>query len=131
MKRFFLTLSFLSLFFSLSFTLPASAQTNPPVGPTNPSVPLTFTITNPFKVGDNLFQVMEGILDNIIIPLGGMLCVLAFIWGGFKYVTAQGKPDAIKTANKTLLYAAIGTALIFGAKAIELLVRTTFTDLLK
>lgn len=131
MKKTFLTLGFLSLLLTLA--MPVLAQQdggeNPGDGGGNP-INVSFKIQNPFAIGDNLFEVMEGILDNIIIPIGGMLCVLAFIWGGFQYVVAQGNPGKITTANKTLLYAAIGTAILLGAKVIQVLIQNTFTQIL-
>jgi hypothetical protein len=132
MKKAFVTLSLLPILF-LSFAVPVFAQDDTGSNSGDDSggnIGLQFKIQNPFSIGNNLFQVMQGILDNIIIPIGGMLCVLAFIWGGFQYVTAQGKPDAISKANRALLYAAIGTAILLGAKVIEELIRTTLTDVL-
>lgn len=133
MKKTFFTLTFLTLSAIPALVAaqgPGESNTTPPGENSTTPVPLTFKIQNPFKVGDNLFELMQSILTNIIMPIGGILCVLAFIWGGFQYVTAQGKPEAIKNANRTLLYAAIGTAILLGAEVIALLVRTTLTELL-
>ncbi len=78
---------------------------------------VSINIPNPFskKIGNSLFGLVKAIVDNIILPVGGVLCVLAFIFAGFKYVMAQGKPADIEAANRTLLYAAIGTAVLLGA----------------
>jgi hypothetical protein len=82
--------------------------------PTNTSV--NFKIVNPFAVGgDSLFGLLRTIVNDIILPIGGVLAVLAFIYSGFMYVMAQGKPGDIEKANRALLYTAIGTAVLLGS----------------
>ena len=127
MKKAFITLSLIPVFF-LSFAPLAFAQG----GTGSTDVSIDFKIENPFK-GDNndLVSLMKSILDNIIMPIGGVLCVLAFIWAGFKYVMAQGNSTKIAEANKTLLYAAIGTAILLGAVLIQELLQNTFNQVLK
>lgn len=74
-------------------------------------------IDNPFKanVGGSLYGLIQNIMNNIILPVGGVLCVLAFIYAGFLYVTAQGSETQIGKANLALLYASIGTAVLLGS----------------
>ena len=73
------------------------------------------TLDNPFRGGDSLFALLRTIIDKIILPSGGVLAVLAFIYSGFLYVTAQGDTKKIETAHKALLYTAIGTAILLGS----------------
>lgn len=82
-----------------------------------PTTKVAFKIDNPFKagVGDSLFTLLKTIVDKIILPLGGVLCVLAFIYAGFSYVMAQGNSKKLEDANRMLLYAAVGTAVLLGA----------------
>lgn len=129
MKKAFLSLSLVPVLL-LSFATPVLAQENSGTGPDN-SVPVSFRIENPFSTGDNLLTLMNKILKEIIMPIGGMLCVLAFIWAGFKFVTAQGKPGEITKAKDTLLYAAIGTAILLGATTIQLILQSTLEGVLK
>ena len=79
------------------------------------SIPIKFP--NPFndKVGNSLFGLVKAIVNNIVLPVGGVLCVLAFIYAGFMYVMAQGNSTKLEEANRALLYAAIGTAVLLGA----------------
>ena len=72
-------------------------------------------LSNPFKGGDSLIALLRTIINEILLPIGGVLAVLAFIYSGFKYVTAQGDPKKIESAHRALLYTAIGTALLLGA----------------
>ena len=40
-----------------------------------------------------------------------MVAVAFVIYGGFKYVTSQGEPEAYKSAQQTIINALIGIAL--------------------
>ena len=78
---------------------------------------IKFGIPNPFKDSgiNSLFDLVKAIVDKIILPVGGVLAVLSFIYSGFLYVMAQGRPAEITKANTALLYSAIGTAVLLGA----------------
>jgi hypothetical protein len=92
-------------------------------------------LENPFRLcssdGTNcdLFTFITTIINDIVLPLGGMLAVLAFIYSGFLYVTAQGNDTKIKQAHQALLYTAIGTAILLGAWAIANAVEATIRQL--
>ena len=94
---------------------------------------ISTTIPNPFNCGGatncTLDVFLTSIVHNIILPVGGVLAVLAFIWVGFMYVKARGKPGEIETANRALLYVAIGTAILLGAEIISSVVSNTLTQL--
>lgn len=145
MKKILLT-SFLCLSFFLALGVAVSeAQntTNPtgpgnptgtgnPTGPSNPtgSLGIKFEIKNPFRVKGDLYDFVKAIVDNIILPIGGVLCVLAFIYAGFLYVTAGGDTAQIKTAHNALLYASIGTAILLGAWVITEAIRATLNQII-
>ncbi len=112
----------------LSAAMPARAQEDGNGG--NPEK-ISITLQNPFKVGNNLYEVAKGIVNNVILRIGGVLCVLAFIYSGFLYVTAGGSDTKINQAHKALLNSAIGTALLLGAWVLVTLVQTTIDSLLK
>lgn len=124
----------------LAMPVLAIGATQPPSGgnPTNPGggnptsapVNVSVKITNPFSVGNNLFEVLKAIVNNVILPIGGSLCVLAFIYAGFKYVIAQGSPTKIAEAHRILLYAAIGTAVILGSWMITQVISNTIGSVL-
>lgn len=150
MKKIFLA-SFLSLSLFLAFginiaqaqspttpgpssqTTPGpSGQTRP--GPSSPTQPLSvsFRIDNPFSFrgGDSLYGLVQTVVNNIILPIGGVLCVLAFIYAGFMYVTARGDTAQIKTAHNALLYASIGTAILLGSWVIANAIRATVNQII-
>jgi hypothetical protein len=94
----------------------------------------TITLDNPFKAacGDTntcgLYELLQAIVHNIVLPIGGVLAVLGFIWSGFLYVMAQGNATKIKDATRALSYTAIGTALLLGAYAISDVISGTLTQ---
>lgn len=88
------------------------------------------TIDNPFGgAGSTLPQLFAAIIDKIILPIGGVVAVISFIWSGFLFVTAQGDEGKLKTAKTALLYTAIGTAILLGASAITKILSTTIDQL--
>jgi hypothetical protein len=136
MKNIFLA-SFLSLsiFFVMGTVLvlaqPTGSDSNPsPTGSdSNPSV--SVELQNPFACGQNctLFTLLESVIDGILLPIGGVLAVLAFIYSGFLYVVAQGNEAKLKTAHKALLYTAVGTAVLLGSWVIAQVIENTINQL--
>lgn len=114
----------LALFIASSFIVvtPAFAQS----GATST---VRTSITNPLKTGDTVQDLFKSIIDNILIPIGAILAVLAFIWSGFLFVMAQGEPAKLETAKRALLYTAIGTAILLGAKVILDVITGTVSSL--
>jgi hypothetical protein len=109
-----------------------SAQGNPGDGSGgNPSqnVNVPIKLDNPFKVGNDLFKLAEALVNKVVLPIGGVLCVLGFIYAGFMYVTAQGDSKKISDAHNALLYSAIGTAILLGAWVIASVIRNTVMSL--
>ncbi len=73
------------------------------------------SIPNPFNFGDSLPEFIAAVVERVLLPLAGVIAVIAFIWSGFLFVTAQGDPTKLETAKRALLYTAIGTAILLGA----------------
>ncbi|MDP2642128.1 MAG: pilin [bacterium] len=99
----------------------------------NPTTEVKITLQNPFNCGGvepcTLFTFLRSVIDNILLPIGGVLAVLAFIYSGFLYVTAQGNEASLKTAHKALLYTAIGTAVLLGSWVIASVIENTINKL--
>ena len=89
------------------------------------------TLDNPIACGSSctLFTLLRMIIDNIILPIGGGLAVMAFIYSGFLYVTAQGNETKLKTAHKALLYTSVGTAVLLGSWVIAKVIENTINSL--
>lgn len=118
-KTFLASLLSLLIFFCMGAVL-VSAQT---------SVPVNIKLPNPFSGGSSLFALLEKVINNILLPIGGVLAVLAFIYAGFLYVTAQGNQTKLATAHKALLYTAIGTAVLLGSWVIAKVIENTINQL--
>ena len=104
-----------------------SAQQTPPNNPSGnvQNVVINPTIPNPLRTGDNISDFMKTIVEEVVLPIGGVLAVLAFIWSGFKFVTAQGNGSQIEEARRALFYTAIGTAILLGAVALTAVISNT------
>lgn len=94
-----------------------------------PGVKIGPTIPNPLRTGDDIYLLLMKIVDEILIPIGGIIAVLAFIWVGFMFVNAQGNSTEIGKARTALLYVCIGTAIILGAKGIIILLTGTINSI--
>jgi hypothetical protein len=119
----------LSIFFVMSVVL-VSAQCTGEFGsePCPPTTEGGISLQNPLS-SDTLFGLLQAIIDGILLPIGGVLAVLAFIYSGFLYVTAQGNESKLATAHKALLYSAVGTAVLLGSWVIAKVLETTINQL--
>ncbi len=97
-----------------------SSGGNPPTGP--------ITIVNPFKT-NNIQDLISSIVNDILIPIGGVIAVMMIIYAGFLFVTARGNDTKITEAKKALLWAVIGTAILLGAWVISQAIGTTIDQL--
>lgn len=85
-------------------------------------------ISNPLKGNGNLFAFINSVIDAAI-QLGAIVAVVAIVYAGFLFVTAQGDEKKIETAKKVLLYTVIGIAILLGARVIEGVVTGTITNI--
>ena len=107
----------------------SSGSANGGVPSSSNPAPITINlgISNPFKGGDTLPDIITAVLNNIIEPIAAVVVVIMIIYSGFKYITAEGNPGKIKEANQGLLGVLIGTLILLGAGAIS----TAITGTLK
>lgn len=91
--------------------------------------PTSNQLRNPFKGPDSLASLLEVIVNDILLPIGALLAVVAFIFTGFKFVAAQGKPADLEKARKMLLYTSVGTAILLGAWVLAKVICTTVGQL--
>jgi hypothetical protein len=82
------------------------------------------TIVNPLKNTETINELIKKILEGVI-KIGMPIIVLAIIYCGFLFVSAQGKPESIKKAKDALLYTLIGAAILLGSWAIAQLISDT------
>lgn len=52
---------------------------------------------------------------QILVTIAGLVSMGFFVWGGFGYITSSGNPEMLDRSKKTILYSAIGLAVVLGA----------------
>jgi len=109
---------------TLAVDPPSPGELNPPAK----DVSMNIKIENPFKK-DTIKGLIETIVNDILIPIGGVVAVLMIMWAGFLYVTARGDPGQIKKAHDALLWAVIGAAILLGAWVISKAIGATIDQL--
>lgn len=136
MKKFYTHLSAFLLVFALGVTLVSAQTSQTPNVPTSqtPNVPISTSIPNPFNCGGagggcNLITFINVVVDRVVLPIGGIVAVLAFIWSGFMFVTAQGDEKKIEQARTALLYTAVGTAILLGARVLTGVLENTINSI--
>ena len=83
-------------------------------------------IPNPLVGGtNNLYTFISLVINNVLMPLGGVVVVIYIIYSGFLFVTARGNETKLATAKRAFMYAVIGTAILLGAWAISLAIKAT------
>ena len=93
--------------------------------PGDPGGPVDVTIENPAGCGD-----FGCVADNIIDGLLGLaipIVAIMVLIGGFQIMKAGGDVEKLKTGKKTVLFAALGYAVILVAKGVSLIMRSLLT----
>ena len=88
-------------------------------GTPGPSV----SLINPLGKDSTFLTIANKIIDflfNIAIPLTAILVLV----GGFQMITAAGSPEKFSAGKKTILYAAIGFAVVLLSKGVVGLIQS-------
>lgn len=105
----------------VTFPIYAQIQGQPPSGPAQGQPPQRgFTIPNPLQA-QSLTDLLNKIIDFLIV-IAAPILVIMVLWAGFLYLTSGGDPTKVQTANKTLMWAAVGFAIILISKGFTLLI---------
>lgn len=67
-------------------------------------------------------------LVDMALRVAGLVAVGFVLWGGFKFLTSQGEPDAIARARNTIINALIGLVLTIVATALVVFVGRTLSS---
>lgn len=86
-------------------------------------------ILNP--LGDEISSIPEFLKELLyrIVQIALPIIVLFIIYAGFLFLTAQGNPEKISIAKKTLMWTLIGAAVIIGADILANVIVGTINDL--
>lgn len=124
-----------ALILGLVLPLVSNAQGGQPPGGRQggqPPAPQDYKIKipNPLKNDQkDLPGLLNWIIVNAVIPIGGIVAALMIMYAGFMYVTARGSDTQIKKAHDALLYAAIGTGVLLGAEVIAKAIQGTINQI--
>jgi len=76
-------------------------------------------------IGFKKFEdVIAAVLD-VVVQIGVIVVVLAIIYAGFLFVTAQGSDDKIEKAKRTFFWVVIGAIVVLGANALSDVIKNT------
>lgn len=94
---------------------------------TNNSPSIFNLIDDPLPEGKftSLGQIVSMLLP-FILTLGGMVTLLFLIWGGIRYMTAQGDPKQVGAARATIMSAIIGLIILISIFVILSLIADVF-----
>ncbi|MDP3996521.1 MAG: pilin [bacterium] len=94
------------------------------------SLPTGTIIPNPLGDDVGTFEALiDKLIQNIVLPIGGVLITFFLIFSGFLFVTAQGNEEKLKTAKKALMWTVIGAFVLLGAAVIAGIIETTLTEI--
>ncbi len=66
---------------------------------------------------NQLWLIGIAIFESMLF-IGGILSVIFVMWGGVKYITSQGNPEATSTARKTLINALAGLVITVSSSVV-------------
>ncbi|MEX0935109.1 MAG: PKD domain-containing protein [Candidatus Paceibacterota bacterium] len=85
-------------------------------------------LTNPLGSISTIPKFLEALLDRIV-QIAIPIIIIFIIYSGFLFLVAQGNPEKISKAKKTLMWTLIGAAVIIGADILAKVIVGTITDL--
>lgn len=65
---------------------------------------------------------------QIFVTLSGLVATGFFVWGGVRYITSSGNPEALDGAKKTILYSSVGLAIVLAAFVLSSIVTQVATS---
>ena len=63
----------------------------------------------------NTPQALIGRIIDTVLGVVGSIALLMFVYGGIIWMTSSGSPEKVKSGRDTLVWSAIGLAIIFSA----------------
>jgi hypothetical protein len=126
----FMLVTVFSLFTPMQFANAANGDANiPSGGDKNTGVTINTGIKNPLGNDiDSIPKFIQTILGFVLL-IGVPIIVLAIIYAGFLFVTAQGNSEKLTMAKTTLLYTLIGAALLLGSFVIANAIQGTVDEI--
>jgi len=95
--------------------------------PSGDPIETKVTLKNPIKA-KSFEELVEAILE-IVVTIGTPIAILAIIYCGFLFVSAQGKPEKLKDARTALIWTIVGVAVLLGARLLATVISGTIKNL--
>lgn len=76
-------------------------------------------------IGFSSFGEVVAAIVGVVVQVGVVLVILAIIYSGFLFVTAQGNEEKISKAKRTFLWVIVGAIILLGANELADVVRNT------
>lgn len=92
---------------------------------------LPFVLAHPALAADGNVTQVENFIKSVIKVISGLAGLVAtgfFVAGGFGYITSSGNPEHLEKSKHTLLYSAIGLAIVIAAFVISNIVTDLATS---
>jgi NAD dependent epimerase/dehydratase family enzyme len=83
--------------------------------------PTPITLPNPLSA--NSFQAVVAQVTNFLLIIAVPLTAIMALVGGFQMITAGGDPEKFSNGRKTLIYAAIGFAVVLIAGGVASIIK--------
>ncbi len=111
----------------------ASGTATPTSTPTSGN-PAAGKLDNPLSgvcsatiTGQQCVQLIIGNVIKAALGIVGSIALLIMTYGGFRWLTAMGNSESVEKGKETLIWAALGLAVIFGAYAVTSYIITKLT----
>lgn len=92
-------------------------------------VAVTKELSNPLKSDYDTFSKFTAAVIETAVNVMMPFVILAFIYSGFLFVKAQGKPKEIEEAQKAITWSIVGAFILFGAWGFAQIISTTVSTL--
>ena len=79
------------------------------------TAPGTVCLENPLVGDPTSASKIIGTVIKGVLGILGSITLLMLIWGGFQWLTSAGNSERVEKGSKTMLWALIGTVVIFSA----------------
>ncbi|MEO8637737.1 MAG: pilin [Candidatus Taylorbacteria bacterium] len=86
-------------------------------------------ISNPLKGGCSLYNLIELVINNVVLPIGGVIVVFFIIYSGYLLVVSAGNEEKVSKAKKAITYTLIGAAILLGSWVISTAIKNTIEQI--
>ena len=106
---------------------PIPPDSTPPDSTPPASQSTGLNITNPLGETSDITTLVKNIL-NFLLDLAFVIAPILIVYAGFLYITSAGNEDKVKTAQKTLIWALVGFAVVLIASSVPAIIQDFLSD---